>query len=104
MTALAFTLWPLARSEDVRAATLFRDAWSGTPRLPAPRYLFVIALIAATLIALAGWFNGSWFLTLWTLGGIAGASAGMAQIIFVLFLILFAIAMVARAVRGKPPV
>ena len=26
LTALAFTLWPLARSEDIRAATLFRDA------------------------------------------------------------------------------
>jgi uncharacterized membrane protein YtjA (UPF0391 family) len=37
-------------------------------------------------------------------GGIAGASAGIAQILFVVFLILFAIAMVARAVRGRPPV
>ena len=73
LTALAFTLWPLARSEDVRAATLFRDAWSGTPRLPAPRYLIIIGLITTALVTLAGWFNGSWFLTLWTLGGIAGA-------------------------------
>ena len=73
LTALAFTLWPLARSEDVRAATLFRDAWAGAQRLPAPRYLVIIALLAATLVAVAGWFNGSWWLTLWTLGGIAGA-------------------------------
>ncbi len=73
LTALAFTLWPLARSEDVRAATLFRDAWSGGRRLPAPRYLVVIAGLTCALVGLAGWFNGSWWLTLWTLGGIAGA-------------------------------
>jgi len=73
LTALVFTLWPLARSEDVRAATLFRDAWEGARRFPAPRYLILIALLSVALVALAGWFNGSWWLTLWTLGGIAGA-------------------------------
>ena len=73
LTALAFTLWPLARSEDVRAATLFRDAWAGAKLLPAPRYLGAVAAVAALLVACAGWFNGSWTLTLWTLGGIAGA-------------------------------
>lgn len=71
LTALAFTLWPLARSEDVRAATLFRDAWQGARVLPAPKYLFIIAAIVTVLVGLAGWFNGSWWLTLWTLGGIA---------------------------------
>jgi putative ABC transport system permease protein len=73
LTAFAFTLWPLARSENIRAATLFRDAWEGAARFPAPRYIVVIALTVALLIGLAGWFNGSWWLTLWTLGGIAGA-------------------------------
>ncbi|AXI43463.1 ABC transporter permease [Sulfitobacter sp. SK011] len=73
LTALAFTLWPLARSEDVRAATLFRDAWQGARTLPAPKYLIVIAALVALLVGLAGWFNGSWWLTLWTLGGIAAA-------------------------------
>jgi putative ABC transport system permease protein len=73
LTAFAFTLWPLARSENIRAATLFRDAWDGAARFPAPRYIAIIALTVALLIALAGWFNGSWMLTLWTLGGIAGA-------------------------------
>jgi len=73
LTALAFTLWPLARSENVRAATLFRDAWSGARRLPAPHYLIAITLLAIALVSIAGWFNGSWRLTLWTLGGIAGA-------------------------------
>jgi len=48
----------------------------------------VIALIAAAL----------------GFGGIAGASAGIAQILFFLFLFLFVVAMIARAVRGRPPV
>ena len=73
LTALTFTLWPLARSEEARPAALFRDAWAGAPRLPRwPFVVITIGLIAA-LVGLAGWFNGSWWLTLWTLGGIAGA-------------------------------
>ena len=36
-------------------------------------------------------------------GGIASASVGIAQIIFFVFLALFVIALVARAVRGQPP-
>ncbi|MCR8723860.1 DUF1328 domain-containing protein [Frigidibacter sp. ROC022] len=36
-------------------------------------------------------------------GGVASASAGIAQILFGVFLILFLITMLARAVRGKPP-
>lgn len=37
-------------------------------------------------------------------GGIAGASAGIAQVLFFIFLILFAITIVIRLVKGKPPV
>ena len=33
-------------------------------------------------------------------GGIASASAGIAQILFVIFLVLFAVALILRAVRG----
>lgn len=99
LTAFTFTLWPLARSEDVRAATLFRDAWSGARRLPAPRYLVVIALLTATLVALAGWFNGSWWLTLWTLGGIAGALAILALAAALIRLIA---RRAARMAQGHP--
>ena len=48
---------------------------------------FIVALIAAVL----------------GFGGIATASAGIAQILFFVFLVLFAIALVARTVRGRPP-
>ncbi|MEL6523109.1 MAG: FtsX-like permease family protein, partial [Pseudomonadota bacterium] len=36
LTALLFTLWPLARTEQVRAASLFRDATGGKAMLPRP--------------------------------------------------------------------
>ena len=92
LTAFAFTLWPLARSENIRAATLFRDAWDGAARFPAPRYVAIIVLTVALLVALAGWFNGSWWLTLWTLGGIAGALG-----------ILTLAALLAAVAKGREP-
>ena len=36
--------------------------------------------------------------------GIAGASAGIAQILFYIFIVLFAITLIARAVRKTPSV
>ena len=36
--------------------------------------------------------------------GIAAASAGVAQLLFYVFIALFVVAMIARAVRGRPPV
>lgn len=48
----------------------------------------IIALIAAAL----------------GFGGIAGTSTGIAQILFFIFIVLFVVAMIARAIRGRPPV
>ena len=73
LTAFIFTLWPLARTEDVRAATLFRDALSTARILPPARYLLAIAGGLASLVFLAAWFSGSVRLTLWTTGGLTGA-------------------------------
>lgn len=72
LTAFVFTLWPLARAENIRAATLFRDSLDGSNPLPAPRYLVMTAIGIAALIGCAGLFSGTWRLTLWTSGGIAG--------------------------------
>ncbi len=47
----------------------------------------VIALVAAAL----------------GFGGVAGTSAGIPQILFFVFIALFVVAMVARALRGRPP-
>lgn len=71
LAALVFTLWPLARAEDVRAAALYREALSGGRLLPAPRYLVAVALLLAALLGAATWFSGTALLTLWTAGGIA---------------------------------
>ncbi|MGA9252994.1 MAG: FtsX-like permease family protein [Roseobacter sp.] len=73
LTAFIFTLWPLARTENIRAATLFRDATETGRKLPAARYLVMIALALALLLSAATWFSGTWRLTLMTAGGIAGA-------------------------------
>ncbi|MEC7792374.1 MAG: FtsX-like permease family protein [Pseudomonadota bacterium] len=73
LTALIFTLWPLARTEDIRAATLFRDALSAGRALPRLSYLAVILALLVLLVALAAVFSDTWALTLWTSGGILGA-------------------------------
>ncbi|MFO8126941.1 ABC transporter permease [Yoonia sp.] len=73
LAALVFTLWPLAKTDDIRAATLFRDAFTAGATLPGARYLVAIAALLAALIGAAIWFSGTVFLTLWTAGGIAGA-------------------------------
>ena len=73
LTAALFTLWPLARTETIRAATLFRDALSGAHSLPRVRYILATGALLAMLIATAGAFSGSWRLTLFTAGGVVGA-------------------------------
>ena len=78
LAAAAFTLWPLARAEEVRAATLFRDALSGGSALPRARYVVATGLLVATLLGAASFFSGTVELTLWTAGGIAGALALLA--------------------------
>ena len=99
LAALIFTLWPLARAEQIRPATLFRDAFGSGNRFPAWPYLLTIAALIATLLGTAVWFSGTVFLTLWTAGGIAGA-----------LLILVVAAWIARTLsralslraRGRP--
>src|SRR5262249_23896361 len=51
LTALAFGLWPLGRVHDVPVAALFRDAVSTEWHRPRWRYLALMALVIALLIA-----------------------------------------------------
>ncbi|WP_299566817.1 FtsX-like permease family protein [uncultured Sulfitobacter sp.] len=99
LTAFIFTLWPLARTEQVRAATLFRDAWAGAPRWPSWYFVAATALALVLLVGLAGWFNGSWSLTMWTLGGITGA---LALLVVAAWLIRITARHMARLARGRP--
>lgn len=93
LTAFLFTLWPLARTEEVRAATLFRDALTSARSIPRPVYVIATGFGLAILIASASWFSGSTWLTLWTSGGLAGA---------LLLLSLSAIGIRWLARRGAP--
>ena len=54
---------------------------------------WAIAFLVVALIAAALGF-----------GGIAGATAGIAQFLFYLFIILFIGALIVRFLRGRPPV
>ncbi|WP_171175944.1 ABC transporter permease [Ruegeria sp. HKCCD8929] len=99
LTAFLFTLWPLARTEEVRAATLFRDALTSARLLPRPRYLLAVGIGLFLLVGLAAYFSGSARLTLWTTGGLAGA-------LVLLTISALAIRALARAgtprARGRP--
>lgn len=76
VTALLFTLWPLARTEGVRAAALYRGAeGSGWPRVP---YLVALVLLAVALIGGAALFSGVAALALWSAAGIVAALAVLA--------------------------
>ena len=73
IAALIFTLWPLARVEEVRAATLFREDGgerSGTPRL---FWIVVTGGLVAALVSLAAMFSGLWSLTFGAAGGLLAA-------------------------------
>ena len=100
LTALIFTLWPLSRAGDIRAAALFRDAMASGPVLPPRRYLAVTLLLTAVLVGTAAVFSGNVELTLWTAGGILFALALLA-------LAATGIRALARrlggAARGRPP-
>ncbi len=93
LTALIFTLWPLSRTEEVRAATLFRDALSSSRVLPPLRMLVVILLLLAALIGTAMAFSGAAMLTLWTAGGILGA-------LLLLVLTAFGVRALTKRMRG----
>src|SRR6202007_3166242 len=51
LTALAFGLWPLGRVHDVPVAALFRDVVSTEWHRPRWRYLALMALVVALLVA-----------------------------------------------------
>ncbi|WP_226625755.1 ABC transporter permease [Alloyangia pacifica] len=78
LTALLFTLWPLARTEEVRAATLFRDALDSARGLPATRYVVATLALLLLLVGAATLFAGDRKITLWTAAGLIAALAVLA--------------------------
>ncbi len=101
LAALIFTLWPLARTEQVRAAALYREAGSGAAGLPRARYLGLTAALVTVLVGLAAWLSGIPDLALWTAAGILGALIVLAAAALGLRRLARAFAG-HRAVRGRP--
>ena len=101
LTALLFTLWPLARTEEIRAAALFREVSARAGGWPRWQVIALTAALAGMLIGAAAWFSGVPHLTLW-------AAAGIVMALALLLLsargarVLARRGARARAVRGRP--
>ena len=101
LTAILFTLWPLAKARDIRAASLFRDAAGRINAWPKPRYILMTGLVLAALISVVTGFSEIPELALWATGGIITA-------LFLLMLAALGLRKLAgqvgrsKWVRGKP--
>ncbi len=85
LSAALFTLWPLARTENIRAANLFRASNAAVQGWPRPLWLGILAALFAVLVGTAAILSGLMQLTLWAAAGLVGA-----------FLILIGAAMLTR--------
>jgi putative ABC transport system permease protein len=77
LTALTFSLWPLARARDIRPAELFRDQVSPR-RWPRTPFVAATAGLAAALVAAAALLSDAPELALYAAAGITGALAVLA--------------------------
>ena len=71
VSAFLFALWPLARSEQVRAAALYRGGLAGG--WPRARYMGVMLILAFVLIGGSAWVSGAANLAFGTAGGVVGS-------------------------------
>ena len=90
VTALLFTLWPLARTRSVRAAALYRGG-AGQSGWPAPVWWMALVGLAALLVGGAAVLSGVPTLAIWSAAGIVAALA-------VLLLAALGMRLAARAV------
>lgn len=65
LAAILFTIWPLSRTANVRAAALFRNASLGISGWPQWRFIAFTALILALLIAIMVSLSGLPMLSIW---------------------------------------
>ncbi len=70
LTAAIFSIWPLGRALNIRAAGLFRDESSTARRTPKWYFVLLVAALAALLVASAAWFSGVPKLALWSAFGV----------------------------------
>jgi putative ABC transport system permease protein len=98
LSALIFTLIPLARTETIRPAALYRGG-TGTRGWPRKRWLVALALLSTLLIGTATLASGIPELALGTAGGILAALAVLALAAVGLRALARRI---ARHTRGRP--
>jgi putative ABC transport system permease protein len=98
LSALIFTLIPLARTETIRPAALYRGG-TGTRGWPRKRWLVALALLSTLLIGIATLASGIPELALGTAGGILAALAVLALAAVGLRALARRI---ARHTRGRP--
>lgn len=101
LTAFIFTLWPLARTQTIRAAALFRGGFGESRALPRLPLLAVLILSVAVLIGTAAWFSGVPELAIGTAVGILGAF-GILVLAALLVRLLARVLARSGALRGKP--
>jgi putative ABC transport system permease protein len=95
LTALLFTLWPLARTEQVRAAALFRDAGGPSRTMPRKRWIGLTGALLLALVAAAAGLSGEPWLALWAAAGVVGA------LVLLVLAAAGAKALARRAARGR---
>lgn len=98
VAAFLFALWPLAQTERVRAAALYRGGNAG--QWPRKRYIAATVLLGAFLVGGAVVFSGVATLALGTAGGVAGALLVLALAAYGLARLARRLAR-ARALRGR---
>lgn len=94
VAAFLFALWPMAQTERVRAAALYRGGSAG--QWPRKRHIAATVILAALLVAGAVVFSGVASLALGTAGGVAGA-------LLVLALAAYGLARLARRLARSQP-
>ncbi|MDP1575648.1 MAG: drug:proton antiporter, partial [Cypionkella sp.] len=97
-SAFLFALWPLARSEKVRAAALYRGGLSGG--WPRARYALAMLVLAALLVGGAVLLSGTVNLALGTAGGVIAALVVLALAAWGLIRLARSSARL-KALRGK---
>ena len=97
-SAFLFALWPLARSEKVRAAALYRGGLSGG--WPRARYALAMLVLAALLVGGAVLLSGTANLALGTAGGVIAALVVLALAAWGLIRLARSSARL-KALRGK---
>ncbi len=103
LTALVFTLWPLARVEQVRAAALYRGIGTDARARPRALPMLALALAASALIGAAVWFSEAWQLALGAALGIAGA-LGLLALVALGLRALARRGARSRLLRGRPAI